>query len=664
MSSTCLTPDAIKDIQDTLAKDNISMQTLSNMDTKTRTDYFAKILGADLGMRVNEKFEQNMLKKQKDSLTKWLNKQSQLSEPRRKDLMKKIEHMDKIIVPKNSKPFLADLAKKKLGFSISHEDASILLDASRKLIEKREAFLKKYPEYSNFYIKDRAEFMKDDSKLRDAQEIGALNLGYQIIYELIRLKYTDPSVKAAFQEGTKEGVVALAKLVPSILKSLNASIDLSAPRQLTKAFFFDPASIFKAEWAGLKTIIESLKGNKQLSGLIELYSRPNFINGNYLHFGVDVGIQEEAFPTSILQKIPGLGALFRASEETFNVAIQHARANLFDVLWDKSGHSNYLMSGAGELINVLTGRGTIVTPKDPEWAKWQNILLFSPRLLSSNIEIFTNVITKMPSMMRWGNATKQGDWIKHKQFMASIQFFLGEAIIAILANALLGDDESDDGVEFDPRSSDFMKIRAGNTTYDITGGAAAVAVLFARAATLNVKSGQGKIQNVQGAGQLVEQFLSGKFSPLVRTAIDANDTIGWGDGKDFAGEPMSIQKFFTNRAPISIQNAFDEGYKNDKDRVVATFADFFGIGTTTYERSNSRFYTQDTPTRRITSNAKWNDIDLETKQKVEKEFRQIYESRAKAWLDNNENATEDKKTAKFKEIRRTVMDSLKQKYLK
>jgi hypothetical protein len=270
----------------------------------------------------------------------------------------------------------------------------------------------------------------------------------------------------------------------------------------------------------------------------------------------------------------------------------------------------------------------------------------------------------MPSMMRWGNATKQGDWIKHKQFMASIQFFLGEAIIAILANALLGDDESDDGVEFDPRSSDFMKIRAGNTTYDITGGAAAVAVLFARAATLNVKSGQGKIQNVQGAGQLVEQFLSGKFSPLVRTAIDANDTIGWGDGKDFAGEPMSIQKFFTNRAPISIQNAFDEGYKNDKDRVVATFADFFGIGTTTYERSNSRFYTQDTPTRRITSNAKWNDIDLETKQKVEKEFRQIYESRAKAWLDNNENATEDKKTAKFKEIRRTVMDSLKQKYLK
>ena len=66
MSSTCLTPDAIKDIQDTLAKDNISMQTLSNMDTKTRTDYFAKILGADLGMRVNEKFEQNMLKKQKD----------------------------------------------------------------------------------------------------------------------------------------------------------------------------------------------------------------------------------------------------------------------------------------------------------------------------------------------------------------------------------------------------------------------------------------------------------------------------------------------------------------------------------------------------------------------------------------------------------------------
>ena len=186
--------------------------------------------------------------------------------------------------------------------------------------------------------------------------------------------------------------------------------------------------------------------------------------------------------------------MFRASEETFNVGIQHARANLFDVLWDKSNHSNYLMIGVGDFINSLTGRGTIITPKDPEWAKWENILLFSPRLLSSNIEILTNVITKMPSMMRWGNATKQGDWIKHKQFLASVQFFLGEAIIAILANALFGDDESDDGVEFDPRSSDFMKIKVGNTTYDITGGTAAVAVLFARSATMSRVSDTGKTE--------------------------------------------------------------------------------------------------------------------------------------------------------------------------
>ena len=57
-----------------------------------------------------------MLKKQKDSLTKWLNNQSQLSAAKRNDLMKKISRMDKIIVPKNSKPFLADLAKKETWF--------------------------------------------------------------------------------------------------------------------------------------------------------------------------------------------------------------------------------------------------------------------------------------------------------------------------------------------------------------------------------------------------------------------------------------------------------------------------------------------------------------------------------------------------------------------
>lgn len=662
MSSTCLTPDAIKEIQDTLAVDNMSMQTLSNLDSSERTKYFSKILGADLGLKINEKFEQNMLKKQKDSLTKWLNKQSQLSATKRNDLMKKISRMDKIIVPKNSKPFLADLAKRKLGFTISQEDASVLLDASRNAIKKREEFFKKYPNYSSFTLKERKKFQEDDTQLKDAQEVGAVNLAYKITYELIRLKYTDPSIKEAFGKGIKEGTLAIAKLVPSILKSLNASMDLSSPRQLTKAFFFAPAATLKAEWSGLKTIVESLKGEKQLSGLIELYSRPNFLNGNYLHFGVDVGIQEEAFPTSVLQNIPVLGSLFRASEETFNVAIQLARANLFDILWDKSNHSNYLMTGAGDFINSLTGRGKLLT--DENFSKWVNILLFSPRLLASNIEILTNVITKMPSMMRWGNATKQGDWIKHKQFLASVQFFLGEAIIAILANALFGDDESDDGVEFDPRSSDFMKIKVGNTTYDITGGTAAVAVLFARSATMSRVSNTGKIEKIQGAGQLVEQFLSGKFSPLIRTAIDLNDLIGWGDGKDFAGQPMTVKKFFTGRLPISIQNAFDEEYKSEKHRYVATLVDFFGIGTTTYDRPNSRFYTQDTPTRRITSNTSWSKVDEETKQKAEKEFKQKYESRAKAWLDINRTASEERKTEKFKEIRRDVMESLKEKYLK
>ena len=51
MSSTCLTPDAIKEIQDTLAVDNMSMQTLSNLDSSERTKYFSKILGADLGLK-------------------------------------------------------------------------------------------------------------------------------------------------------------------------------------------------------------------------------------------------------------------------------------------------------------------------------------------------------------------------------------------------------------------------------------------------------------------------------------------------------------------------------------------------------------------------------------------------------------------------------------
>lgn len=663
MSSSCLTLEAINDIQAAIKDANLSMQTLSNMNSKTRAEFFGKILGDDLGSRINEKFEQNLLKIQKDSLTKWLNKQSQLSQPKRNDLMKKIERMDKVITPKNSKPFLADIAKKRLGFAISQEDASTLLDASRNAIKTRESFLKKYPEFTNLTLKEYKDFIQDNTKLRDKQEVGMANLAFELAYQVTRLKYTDPSVKEAFEQGTKEGLISVAKLIPGILKSLNASMDVSFARQLTKAFFYDPASAFKAEWQGLKSLADSIKGVKQLPAMIELYSRPNFINGNYNHFGVDVGIQEEAFPTSILQDIPGLGSLFRASEETFNVAIQHARANLFDSLWDMSNHSNYLMKDVGGFINSLTGRGKLLT--DENFAKWVNILLFSPRLLSSNVEMLTNVITKMPAMMRWGKATKQGDWVKHRQFIASVKFFLGEALLAILAQAMFGDDESGDGVQFDPRSSDFMKIRSGNTTFDITGGVGAVAVLLARSTMFQRMTGEGKIADVSSPAELFEQFISGKFSPLLRTAIDANDVFGWGDGKDFVGEPMTIEKFFTNRLPISLQNMFlEENYKSDKDAIVASMADFFGIGTTTYPRSNPNLYTQDTPTRRITSNKLWSKFDTAEKSKIDQEFKDKYETRAKTWLDRNESASEEVKTENFKRIRQQIYDEMKLKYLK
>ena len=75
-------------------------------------------------------------------------------------------------------------------------------------------------------------------------------------------------------------------------------------------------------------------------------------------------------------------------------------------------------------------------------------------------------------------------------------------------------------VETNPQSSDFLKIKRGDTRFDILGGDAQITVLLARLAsgeTKDTSTGELK-ENI--ATELVGNFLSGKLNPAMSLLFD------------------------------------------------------------------------------------------------------------------------------------------------
>jgi hypothetical protein len=157
----------------------------------------------------------------------------------------------------------------------------------------------------------------------------------------------------------------------------------------------------------------------------------------------------------------------------------------------------------------------------------------------------------------------------------------GTAAILAIARAV-----NPHSVELDPRSSDFGKIRVGDTRFDVTGGMGSLLVLAARLATMSSKStttaqitplNSGKFGAKTGK-DVVYNFFENKLSPAASLVKDILQ------GKDFEGKPVSVQGELANLAlPLPIQNA-QELATNPKSAnvVLAILADALGISVQTY----------------------------------------------------------------------------------
>lgn len=592
MSNFCIPRFTLDKLKGAFKSGEISIEKLYDLfekDPSSMEAIFDNYLGDKLGQKVSSEFEKAFISNQKDALTKVVEK---TFNPKQKDLrsnfVKRLEKTDKFLKEKDLDQFLSALANEKLGMrNVSEPEIQTMLDKKK--------------EYENLQDK-----IPDDSPIRSDERIkyGLALDDFKSYVADLKERTTPLSAKElAIHKLTHPGEVLYD--IGNITKSALSTLDNSFFGRQGIKELLTPWSGGTARWA--KNFIKSWGDiGRQLTAKAEdksffgkqsdapmkaikadIFSRPNALNGKYAadpngyHLGVT---SEEAYPSTLIERIPIIGRLFKASEVAFNGGALRMRADLADALIARAEKNGVdVMDKAeakslGNLTGMMTGRGDI--GKLNVVGKQINALAFSIKFLKANFDTLFSPITLGKALLE---GDKEGLFAKKQAALNLLQIVSTIGSIAVIANTL-----HPGTFQTDPRSTNFGKLKINNHFIDITGGLGSIVTLISR--MIPDKNGNfwetnslGKRTQVNtgkfGAPTVldgVNDFIEGKLSPVAGTLRDL------AKGQNYQGEVPTPENIIPNLVtPISIQNF--EQLKNPSfgDALLVGITDGLGFNTST-----------------------------------------------------------------------------------
>lgn len=247
-----------------------------------------------------------------------------------------------------------------------------------------------------------------------------------------------------------------------------------------------------------------------------------------------------------------------------------------------------------DAINTLTGRASI--GRLEQVSDVLSKVFFSPRNWASVIKTSTPY-----AFYHFGKMTPTG----RKMAISDFSKFVGltTSFVALAAAALNNDDDDETGVEFDPRSSDFMKIRIGDTRVDPWGGRIQMIVLMSKIIMDSTKNAKGEIiplgtpYKSDTRNELLITMATNKLAPsasilnkylTTRMRKVKNPETGEKEMKRVTkfGEEYSLSDEVTSNLYPIYWETLSELYKDDPSALngLLAFYSFLGGGVSVYAK--------------------------------------------------------------------------------
>jgi hypothetical protein len=382
----------------------------------------------------------------------------------------------------------------------------------------------------------------------------------------------------------------------NVARSLITTLDLSAV--LRQGGFFalgrpvQSAQAFKSMMTalkseqGLRKIHQEIDRNpwRALAQRAKLFIAPT--DGTY-----KLSAMEERFQSKWAEKLPGV----RASERAYVTFLNKQRIDMFATFMEtltKNGEPTLQEAQImANFVNMATGRGSLGALENA--AVPLNTLFFAPRYVASRFQLLLGA----PLFKGTARTRKliAGEYARYMIGLGAL-YSLAELLSEVFGKEI--------DIEHNPTSSDFGKIRLGNTRIDPLSGISQVSVFLSRLITGEIKSSNSgmtvPISEYRG-GQFgtITKFLRTKLSPMFGTAINILPLMGKlkrGEvkldksfftsviGKDVVGQPVTPWSTFVSLImPLSLREIKDSIQEQGLATGTAvSLAAILGMGVQTY----------------------------------------------------------------------------------
>jgi hypothetical protein len=375
--------------------------------------------------------------------------------------------------------------------------------------------------------------------------------------------------------------------VINLPKSLMASADLSAPlRQGALLTARHPVMGLAAAKEMMKQAFSQKAQDKWVAALHESEIYPYMKHAKLFlsEPSVDLTAKEEQYISNIAEKIPVWGRVVKGSGRAYNGYLNKLRADVFSQFFYALKQEGVTgaeletqLKSYAKFINNATGRGDLGIGETS--ALVLNSAFFSPRYVASRFNLLNPVFyAKLEPRTRMEALKTMGTYV-------------GVVSMTLALLSAMGDDDDDFTVELDPRSSDFAKLKWGDTRFDLLAGFQQWVRMFAQIVTGQKKSTTTGEVVTLGEGyksdtrlDVLRKFFISKAAPAAAAGMNILR------GKDMMGEPITPEGELLKLAiPLYVSDMY-EVYKEEGigKSVATTLPAFFGVGVQTYGKDKKQ----------------------------------------------------------------------------
>jgi hypothetical protein len=265
----------------------------------------------------------------------------------------------------------------------------------------------------------------------------------------------------------------------------------------------------------------------------------------YLHDERDLSLDkmEEVYMSRWTKYIPGV----IHSERAYTTFLNRLRADSFDAMAKTLNRrvteplTDKEAKAISQFINVATGRGDVAGIGGNAAANL-NTVFFAPRYVLSRFQLLTG--------QPFVHGTARTRVLVATEYARAL---IGVGVVLGLGYMAGG------SIELDVRSSDFGKIKFGNTRLDPLFGLQQAAVFIARLATAQTKTPRGQVTPLTGPGvkyggqtlsDVITRFGRSKLAPVIAVPLDLRL------GEDVAGQPVTLSSEAFRQLPLSYQDTY------------------------------------------------------------------------------------------------------------